>query len=186
MPLLRSFLTSAATFTFLAIQAAAECQLKNVLDSSDLPTVHPELCKAQGAGAWTFSMDVSELAVPSFSAGAPWAGLVDNVAFLIYDESCTLRGVYDPHQNNDCGSPYVIMENFLTYVLTITDVNYSVAGPYFSFLYANGKFSIRNNSCDCEEIGGGLRVEQGCKCAFPVDGFPEMRSVLRLRSVGLS
>lgn len=171
---LRSLLTM-ATLAFLVNQAAASCQLKNVLDSTDLPSVHSELCQPRDDGDYTFSMDVSELDVPTFSSGAPWAGLVGSQSFLMYDEKCTLKGIYSPHQTNDCGGPYVIEENFLKYVLTVTSVNFDTADPYFSFKYANGKFSIRNNDCKCDEIGGGLSVEQGCKCNFPVEGLPDKR-----------
>ncbi|KAI1194021.1 hypothetical protein F5X97DRAFT_338229 [Nemania serpens] len=161
-----AMITALASFSVVL----ADCNLANNLDSGPLPEVQSQLCLGQGAGAYTFSMDVSELDVPTFSSGAMWAGLVGGQAFMIYDESCTLKGVYSPHQTSDCGIPYVIEESWLSYVLAVTDVNFDTADPYFSFDYANGKYSIRNNGCVCNDIGSGLQVEKGCRCAFPING----------------
>lgn len=160
--------------------AFADCNLENKIDPNDLPEVLDQLCLDQGEGDFTFAMDVSELDVPTFSSGAPWAGLVGNQAFMVYDNTCTLKGVYSPHQTNDCGIPYVIKEDFLPFVLTVTSVNFDVASPSYSFDYANGKFTIKNNGCVCNEVGSGLRVEQGCRCAFPIEGEPEKRDLLSI------
>ncbi|GAP93421.1 hypothetical protein SAMD00023353_10300170 [Rosellinia necatrix] len=173
-----SFYTLATALASLSV-VSANCNLDNKLDSGPLPKVRSQLCLEQGAGAYTFAMDVSELDVPTFSSGAMWAGLVGSRAFMVYDEGCALKGVYSPHQTGDCGAPYAIEEPWLPYGLIVTDVDFSSADPYFSFSYANGKYSIRNNHCVCNEIGSGLRVEQGCRCAFPIHGESK-RNVLSI------
>lgn len=72
---------------------------------------------------------------------------------------------------SECPLPYVIMENFLPLVLTISSVDNYLGDPYFSFYYGSGKFSIRNNHCGCLSGGGkGKRAKAYCKCAFPHDG----------------
>jgi hypothetical protein len=86
---------------------------------------------------------------------------------IIYDESCTIRGAYGIP---DCGTPFVIEDNFLPYVLTMKTINTDVGDPYFSFLYGDGVYSIRNNHCVCVNDGSGLEAKVACRCAFPING----------------
>ncbi len=156
----------------LARLASAACQLSNSLTSPP-PTLNAALCSPQGAGAWTFAMDTSEVSVPTFSSEAPFGGLASANSFLIFDNACTLRGVYSPDdEGNDCGIPYFIEENFLPYVLTVDRVDFDPAGGYFRFRYANGLYSIGNNHCVCRDISSGLEAESACRCAFAVNGEP--------------
>ena len=112
---------------------------------------------------------------PSMDAGQDTAGCEGGSSFAIYDESCNLRGSYGVP---DCGTPFIIEENFLADVLTVTDVNLDVGDPFFSFLYGDGKYSINNNHCVCVDDGGGLEANVACRCAFPVDGhFVGKRSI---------
>jgi hypothetical protein len=96
--------------------------------------------------------------------------LVQNKGFITYDNACVPRGVYS--WGDDCGSPYVIQENWLPYVLTVTNVNFNIADGYFRFVYANGAYMIGENQAMCEDLVGGLRVEVGCKTGFPIYGEP--------------
>lgn len=166
---LRSLLTT-ATLAFFAIQAAARCRLENKPGMT--PILAFQVCDPQDAGTYTFALEAFEL-----------NGVLedlDDQSFFIFDENCTIKGAFSPHQTNDCSSPYVIEENFLKYVLTVTSLNYGPVEPYFSFLYANKNFSIGDNGCGCEETGGGLEAVYGCKCVFPVNGFlqqAERRSI---------
>lgn len=151
------------------------CDLANMLDVEvTTPQTDPAICLTQGADSWTFVMEVSEVVVPTFSAEDPWAGYSGSSGFAIYDNNCILKAQYDPHQDNNCGIPYVIRESFLTQVLTVTSVNYDVGDPYFSFTYGDGEYSVRNNQCVCNDTddttAGGLGVDIGCRCAFPIDG----------------
>lgn len=120
-------------------------------------------------------MRVSELVVPTFDADNMWAGHVGNKEFILYDHNCIPQGVYAP-EGNDCGVPYVIddMEK-LPYVITIKSVNFGAtkSGAYFRFSYANGDYMIRENGAICDDMNSGLRVEVGCRAAFPVQGEPE-------------
>lgn len=162
--------------TALAIPglATAACQLGNVFtDANPPPETKTELCVPQGEGAWTFAMDVHSVDVPTFNSGAPWAGLVQGNSFMIYDNACVVRGVYSPgNEGNDCGTPYFIEENFLPYVLTITNVDFDTGKPRFKFTYANGLYSIGINHCICQDVSHDLEAEQACKCAFPLQGEP--------------
>jgi hypothetical protein len=102
-------------------------------------------------------------------------GCNDAGYFRIYDENCAVRSSY---QMPNCGTPFVIEETFLPYVLTVTTVSMDVGQPYFSFLYGDGKYSINNNHCVCVNDGGGLEAKVACRCAFPVDGhFVRKRSI---------
>lgn len=149
----------------------ATCQLGNSLTTPETdPETRTQLCIPQGSGSWTFALDTSEVAVPTFNAGAPWAGLAGTVAYIIYDNACIPKGVYAP-SGNDCGTPYVIEENWLADVLTITEIDTDPAGARFTFDYGDGQFSIGNNGCTCGDLSSGLTAETGCKCAFPVDGL---------------
>ena len=150
---------------------AADCQLSNSLTPATTGVeTRTALCLPQGAGSWTFSLDTSEVNVPTFNGGAPFGGLAGNVAYTIYDNTCTIQGVYGP-SGNDCGTPYVIEENFLADVLTVTSINTDVGGASFTFTYGDGQYSIGNNGCTCGDLSSGLEGETGCKCAFPVDGI---------------
>lgn len=113
----------------------------------------------------------SAIEVPTFDGDNPNAGYVSTNAFLIYDNTCTLRGEYAP-EGNDCGIPYTIEENFLQQVLTIKSVDKTPGAKdaYFQFDYGNGEFSIGNNGCTCGDLSSGLQAASGCKCAFPVSG----------------
>ncbi|KAI0382162.1 hypothetical protein F5Y04DRAFT_279945 [Hypomontagnella monticulosa] len=154
--------------------ATADCQLSNKLTDTDPPPEpKAELCQSQGEGTFTFSMDVHEIDVPTFDSGAVWAGLVNGNSFMIYDNACILKGVYSPgDEGNDCGTPFVIKENFLPFVLTVKEVNFDVGAPRFKFDYANGEFSIGNNQCTCQDVSHDLEAESACKCAFPLQGEP--------------
>ncbi|KAI1409301.1 hypothetical protein F5Y13DRAFT_193542 [Hypoxylon sp. FL1857] len=153
---------------------SAHCQLSNKLTKSNPPPEpKAELCRPQGEGQWTFSMDVHEVDVPTFDSGAVWAGLVQGNSFMIYDNACVLKGVYEPGaEGNDCGIPFTIEENFLPFVLTVKQVNFDVGAPRFQFAYANGLFTIGNNHCTCKDVSHNLEAESACKCAFPLHGEP--------------
>ncbi|KAL4877552.1 hypothetical protein BJY04DRAFT_221923 [Aspergillus karnatakaensis] len=157
--------------SLLAIPALANaaCQLSNGLGPGPhAPETRGQLCKPQGVGDWTFAMRTSELVVPTFDSDYMWEGYISGKNFIIYDHACVPRGKYSI--GDDCGIEYVIMENFLPYVLTVTSVNWSTGSPYFNFKYGNGRFMIGENQATCQNIGGGLRVEMGCKTGFPQDG----------------
>lgn len=163
---------SLATAIALLGHVSADCQLKNTLRAPETsPETRKELCEPQGEGSWTFAMDISEVDVPTFNAGAPWAGLAGNNAWIIYDNNCIPYGVYGP-DGNDCGTPYVIEDYFLPYVLTVKSINTDLGAGSFKFAYANGLYSIGNNGCTCGDLSSGLEGEQGCKCAFPLEGEP--------------
>lgn len=162
-----------ALLSSLPATITADCQLKNtaVTDGkSGTVETNWDLCKPQGEGDWTFSMILSDRDFPTFSSGSPWAGYTSSAAFAIYDNTCALRGSYNPDQDNECGVPYVIEENFLTQVLGVQSVNFSPAAGYFSFTYGDGLYSIRNNQCGCASEPDGLVQVTYCKCGFPVNG----------------
>ena len=156
----------------LFTHAVADCQLKNEVGSEDGKIeTNDKLCVPQGEGDWTFAMEVSLTGVPVPDGDNAFAGMVGNYGFAIYDNTCALRGKYDPSNNgNDCGTPFTIMENFLQYVLTVKSLMANVGGSFFSFKYGDGLFSINNNHCDCVSEPQGLRGLDFCKCAFPIDG----------------
>jgi hypothetical protein len=130
-----------------------------------------KLCVPQGEGWWTFAMWVGAVEVPApVRGGASPAGFVGDSAYLIYDNTCTLRGAWETSPTADCAIPYTIEANFLQDVLTIKEQTAGIGSPYFEFLYGNGEFSIGNNHCGCQDMSQGLFAEAGCKCAFPVDG----------------
>lgn len=163
---------SLATVIAMTGYASAQCQLTNTLSGPESsPETRTELCQPQGEGSWTFAMDISEVDVPTFNGGAPWGGLAGNTAYIIYDNYCVPYGVYGP-EGNDCGTPYVIEDYFLPYVLTVKDIDTDLGGGYFKFVYANGQYTIGNNGCTCSDLSSGLEGEQGCKCAFPLEGQP--------------
>lgn len=155
---------------YLTGLASAACQLGNQIQSP-APDIYnsDKLCLPQGEGDWTFSLYASAVEVPTFNSGAPNAGYTSSYIYLIYDNTCTLRGAYAP-EGNDCGIPFTIEENFLQQVLTIKSQYTDPAGASFSFVYGNGEFTTNNNQCGCSDMSSGLQSETGCKCAFPVSG----------------
>lgn len=92
-----------------------------------------------------------------------------------------MRGIYtedESDKGNNCGKPYVIMENFLKYVLTVKTIFADVGDAYFQFAYGDGLYSINNNHCDCVgEAQGPSAVFSYCKCAFPVNGKSHKREI---------
>jgi hypothetical protein len=90
---------------------------------------NPRKCMSQGVSDWTFAMTVDMFAIPSLSRD-PRAGL-DGVHsstwFAIYDHTCKLRASYEPCD----GLPYVIMEDFLPFVLTVAKVDMDVGSRTF-------------------------------------------------------
>lgn len=128
-----------------------------------------KLCVPQGEGWWTFALWTAAVEVPAPVRGAASsAGYAASSGYLIYDNTCTLRGAWDTIA--DCAIPYTIEANFLKYVLTVKAQDSGIGSPYFDFVYGNGRFSIGNNHCTCGSMTKGLYVAEGCKCAFPVDG----------------
>jgi hypothetical protein len=117
----------------------------------------------------TFGMDVDFTCVPEPGTMAPddFASCVNAASFQIYDETCKLRSSY---KFPDCGAPFIIEENFLKDVMTVQSVNMDVGAPSFTYLYGNGKFSIGNNGCVCNDNNNGLKAGTSCRCAFPLDG----------------
>jgi hypothetical protein len=160
-----------AIFASLAFSSLvmAECRFKNILPSSGVkPETAKQLCMTQGEGAWTFAMATSMVVVPSLAGdGNGLAGASGGAAFIIYDNKCIPRAAYGAPK---CGVPFVAKENFLKWVLSVNTVDMGVGSPYFSFTYAAGKYSIRNNHCVCSDMSHGLTGAKGCRCAFPVKG----------------
>ncbi|KAF2259528.1 hypothetical protein CC78DRAFT_536987 [Lojkania enalia] len=181
----KSLLLQVALASVLS-QATAECQLGNKAENdAGKKETDEKLCKSQGEGDWTFSMHTHAVSVPVPGNN----GYVGGADFYIFDNECKLRGKYDPgSEGNDCGVPYIIKENFLDWVLSVTDVGgMSGSGEaYFSFKYGDGKFSINNNHCDCVDASHDVTAEQKCKCAFPVNGDSSNDPDYNKRSIGSS
>ena len=153
--------------------AVAVCMLPGVTgDLGTLPSDFdsPKLCVPQGEGYWTFALYVIAVDVPAPQRGVGLEGFASGSQYLIYDNTCTLKGVWDTSADK-CGGPYTIEANFLKDVLTIRYQTASIGSPYFDFVYGNGEFSIGNNHCGCQDMSVGLTAQAGCKCAFPVDGI---------------
>lgn len=164
------FVPTVVGFVAALAGSAAACNLANSMKTAPkTPETRKQLCIPQGEGDWTFSMDVGVTVLPDFSTENPLAGLVGSKFFVIYDNYCVPRGVYAP-SGNECGKPYVIEDNFLPYVLTVTDISWDLGDPYFRFKYADGLYSINNNHCTCSSMSHGIKGEQGCRCAFPISG----------------
>ncbi|KAI7877211.1 hypothetical protein K492DRAFT_239317 [Lichtheimia hyalospora FSU 10163] len=121
-------------FAILAIFigfAAADCDVKHVdtcvyghgktAKVGEVVEGEDHVCLSQGSGDYTFLMN-----------------LYHDMNFCIFDNACKVLGAA---KQPDCGLPYVWMDNYLHYVLTITDAHtgglYSTT--YYSFDYANGK-----------------------------------------------
>ncbi|KAJ5604886.1 hypothetical protein N7510_010040 [Penicillium lagena] len=160
--MLRTLATSGIVFSSIA----AACQLTNGNYFTGVET-DTNLCMGQGEGQWTFGMSVSLSDVPA-PGGTPDVGAGSSTTFYIFDNACNIMSTYTP---GSCGVPWIIEENFLADVLTITRVEMDVGQPYFSFNYGNGVYSINNNHCVCNSDDDGLTAGQGCRCAFPVDGY---------------
>lgn len=153
--------------------AVAVCMLPGVTgDLGTLPSDFdsPKLCVPQGEGYWTFALYVIAVDVPAPQRGVGLEGFASGSQYLIYDNTCTLKGVWDTSAG-DCGIPFTIEANFLKDVLTIRYQTAAIGSPYFDFVYGNGEFSIGNNHCGCQDMSVGLTAQAGCKCAFPVDGI---------------
>ncbi|OAQ59926.1 hypothetical protein VFPPC_14708 [Pochonia chlamydosporia 170] len=165
MQILNAILAS-LTFSGLVM---AECRFENIVPKKVKQETAKQLCMTQGEGDWTFAMATSLSVVPSLSSDASngLAGASGGATFIIYDNNCMPRAVYDAPS---CGVPYVAKENFLKWVLSVNTVDMGVGSPYFSFTYAAGKYSIRNNHCVCSDMSHGLTGAKGCRCAFPVKG----------------
>lgn len=161
---LASILNLAALFCM----AVAECDLAAGSKSAGQET-ETALCMNQGDGYYTFGMtvDLTSLGLQGTTSGG--------YSLRIMDNTCKILGVYNPPT---CGTPAVIKENFLQYVLTVEAISADVGDPYFSFKYGNGKYSIGNNGCVCGKIGTSFNdARKGCRCAFPVAGQPTKRGI---------
>lgn len=158
---------------FLAPLALAECDL--VGGSVDGPIeTDSALCLSQGAGAYTFAMSTSLTGL--IQTGTTGGQEVSGVSFQIMNEKCKILGGWSKPA---CGIPYTIKANFLEEVLTITSITMAAdSSAYFSFKYANGQYSIRNNGCVCNKMDSAVNAAaKGCRCAFPVGGEPEKRAI---------
>ncbi|KAL3496298.1 hypothetical protein BJX62DRAFT_118908 [Aspergillus germanicus] len=174
---MRAFTSILFALSLLAIPSLvrAECRLNNAIEDDEKTIEDREaLCLGQGEDSWTFALQISEVSVPTFDGDNPFEGVAGHQAFIIYDNTCMRRGVYSPdNEGNDCGLNYVIQEDWLPYIITVTRINWDVGSPYFYFTYANGAYMIGENGATCTDISSGLRAEQGCKSAFPINGEPE-------------
>lgn len=151
--------------------AHAGCTLHNQMDKPETKQdERGQLCRTTGDDTWTFGMRVSEVVVPTFDADNMWAGHSGTKEFIIYDHNCVPQGVYAP-EGPDCGSPYYINDlEGLPYDITVKEINFDPSQPYFRFSYANGDYMISENGAVCADTTGGLRVEKGCRAAFPIEG----------------
>ena len=159
----------------LAPLALADCNLVGGGGNGSVVT-DQALCLSQGAGSYTFAMTTGLAGVIPLGSSGGSGQEFSSYSFQIMDNSCKLLAVYP---SPSCGIPFTIKENFLQYVLTITNIFADVGGDaYFSFSYANGAFSIGNNGCVCSDMKSSFNsVSKGCRCAFPVAGEPKKREV---------
>ncbi|KAJ5739991.1 hypothetical protein N7533_012775 [Penicillium manginii] len=112
-------------------------------------------------------MQISQVSVPTFDGSNPFAGISGSKAFILYDDVCKRTGVYSPdEEGNDCGIPYVIEEEWLSDKLTVTNINWDVAAPYFKFKYADNEYQTGQDWNICSDISSGLRAEQACQATF--------------------
>lgn len=90
---------------------------------------------------------------------------------MIMGHTCTVRGVYEPPQQ-DCGPSYTIKESFLEYVLTVTKITRDHDYPHIGFEYVSGSYEDGKKQSDCNSIGEDDSGEQvkACKFGFPVKG----------------
>ncbi|KAF9888294.1 hypothetical protein FE257_008867 [Aspergillus nanangensis] len=161
-----------AALLAIAGLVSADCDLHNTMtEPTDEVETREALCKPQGADSWTFAMDVSEVAVPTFNGGNALAGVAGNRAFIVYDNYCVPKGIYSPdNEGNDCGIPWWINDIGLPYDIKITSVNTDVGDGYFNFGYSDGAYMIGENGATCGDLSDGLEAEVGCKTGFPVNG----------------
>jgi hypothetical protein len=150
----------------------AKCQLHNQIEDNERGVeINEDLCKKQGEGDWSFTLEISEVGVPTFDGDNAFAGIAGNSAFILYDNDCNRLGVYGPdNEDNDCGTPYQIVEDFLDYEIIITEVFFDVGDPDFTFEYGNGAYMIGENDDKCVDMSSGLTAHQGCRTHFPLNG----------------
>ncbi|RDW70563.1 uncharacterized protein DSM5745_08074 [Aspergillus mulundensis] len=147
---------------------AAACKLNNAIEENEKTREdRQELCLAEGPNRWTFALQISEVSVPTFDGGNPFAGIAGSQAFILYDDVCTRMGVYSPdNEGNDCGIPYTIEESWLSHALTVTSINFDVGDPFFKFSFAEGEYASDGETGLCSDISSGLRAEQACQATF--------------------
>jgi hypothetical protein len=150
----------------------AKCQLHNQIEDDERGVeTNEDLCKKQGEGDWSFTLDISEVGVPTFDGDNAFAGISGNSAFILYDNDCNRLGVYGPdNEGNDCGTPYQIVEDFLDYEIIITSVFLDVGDPDFTYEYGAGAYMIGENDDECHDMSSGLYAHQGCRTHFPLNG----------------
>jgi hypothetical protein len=160
-------LTGLVLFAISAV-VEADCKLNNqIKDIEKTSEDRSELCLAEGPNKWTFAMQISQVSVPTFDGSNPFAGISGSKAFILYDDVCKRTGVYSPdEEGNDCGIPYVIEEEWLSDKLTVTNINWDVAAPYFKFKYADNEYQTGQDWNICSDISSGLRAEQACQATF--------------------
>lgn len=156
--------------------AAANCQLPS--DGTSAPASGSQLCVPEGEGTSTAAMYINDVEIPT-GADDPNSGNVSSNESIIYDNGCNVQGVYGTEPNSNCGTPFVIEENFLADDITITNVNLVAAkgagGADFEFLYGNGNFgsdekNTDKNNCACDDMSSGFEAAVGCRCVLPVYG----------------
>jgi hypothetical protein len=158
----------AAAMALFGLASAGQCHATNALGKTWAPGQNNALCLSQGDGQWTFAMYVDMTVVPDLSGSSPLAGAVTGTLFMIYDNDCNMKSLY---QQPSCGIPYYIEESFLADTLIISGLDAELGNPDFQFNYGNGLYSIGNNGCVCNDMSSGLEGAEGCRCAFPVDGI---------------
>jgi hypothetical protein len=151
---------------------AGRCRLHNQIEDDEKGVeTDDRLCKKQGEGDWSFTLDISEVGVPTFDGDNAFAGISGNYAFILYDNDCNRKGVYSPDdEGGDCGLDYQIVEDFLDWEIIITEVNFDVGRPDFTYLYGNGAYMIGENDDKCHDMSSGLYAHQGCRTHFPLNG----------------
>ena len=168
-------LAAAAPAGELSSLTKRTCQLSSS-GSGTRPVTDTKICVPQGKGQWTFGLHttLTSTGLPSCSgescdASSDFNTLISDSGLYIFDEACNVKGAYT---SDSCsGVPQIIEENFLADVLTITDLSFDVGAPTFTFNYGNGKYSIRNNHCGCQDESKGITAIKSCKCAFPQNGI---------------
>jgi hypothetical protein len=159
---------------------SADCILKNQLsDRHPAKETRSELCTVTKNKHYAFAMQLSEVVVPSGDGGSPWAGLVDANGFFVYDENCIPKGVYDTHQDSNCGIPYVIQDYWLRQKLEVTSVRMDLGAARFEFEYGGDDYGTGKGDCGCEKMSHDLTGEEGCRCDFPLAPKLEDTAILR-------
>ncbi|KAI9695280.1 MAG: hypothetical protein M1820_008742 [Bogoriella megaspora] len=134
-----------------------------------------KICQSMGEGYYTFAMVntmTGQLPGSDSPDEGPEASSMNAVGIM--DNGCHLLAAYSIEETQgEYGIPWVIQGDFLQYVLTIQKIDYELGEGYFDFSYANGKYTIGNNGCICQNLdGSGLSTSQTCGCSFPVAGEP--------------